>query len=624
MQRMPPPTRAEAGTTVSDAPATTSGADTGNHDGSESSPVPVPTGTRSVTAPQRAAAQDARPPRKRPMRGRHTARAPQAVGKVQPAPHRAEERSRLPEPQRQQSAQADGPQPIAATPLDSASPTSRKREQMHPRMTREEMLRLAGEIALTAWHESTDTGYSGRRYFVRVLAASDPAVAERLVEEAPPDERVRTRLSMLEGMLQELPPADAERALARLLTETAPERTLPLLRAGQKEIAASTLVAVLTRNARVHAALHPAAARGLLDRALVAIRWWPLRPSALGDLGTIAATAKEIGDARIVELVSEVQRFWPAHLAQTLREAPDAGRAVLWSASKWAAVDPDQAFRMLETAPTGTWRDVIGPMTLAAGIAGVDPARAFAVFQAHRPEAGKGEPDAWGYYVRRAIIPLARHDTPAAESLACAIPNPADRAEALAALSTIVPVDRAEPLHRTALEAALQTPGNGAAHAAARVAELMPVGPDRRNVCNAALQSLPEREGARAPDPGSLAHIAYALAPVDAKAAKAVLEDALRIAEESGDAEFQTVVVLAFTPVDPARAVALARRIPAGRSLEPLEALRKIAAYLAAPDDVRATVPFWRWATLPQWNPGADWGAWLDPGRPVNEYSRFP
>jgi hypothetical protein len=65
-------------------------------------------------------------------------------------------------------------------------------------------------------------------------------------------------------------------------------------------------------------------------------------------------------------------------------------------------------------------------------------------------------------------------------------------------------------------------------------------------------------------------------------------------------------IALAMAPVDSERAIELARQIPAGGAR--LDALRKLAQYLAVPPSVRRTIPLDRWAASDTWTPGTPSG----------------
>lgn len=464
-------------------------------------------------------------------------------------------------------------------------------------LTREEELRLAADICVEAWEEERQAGRSGEP-FLGPLAKADPERAQALVDAAPADQQEGLRQRLLQALGQENPPQASE-LLAR---EKVDPRDL------------------LTA-ARELARADKGGATALLDRAVEVLRKRPVTPDTAAGLASAACVAREMGDARVPELVAEVERMGPEVLRQSTAQNRPERRDDWWWGCRYVTqslglADIDAALRLVAQVPVESDRERIAAYVIhysvRDGILRQDPARALALLDAHRPGPSVynlGE-HMWCRAMRRAALALAAGDPDRAAAAARQIPDAGTRAGTLTELAEIVPTAQAASLRREAIEfARAADPLQGSA-IAARVAQLLPHGPRRREACALALEQCTTPGGEDDPY-DAIPHVAFALAPMDREGARALLEDAEAIRRRGTEAPRQrAVIAAAFAAVDPVCAVEVARTIPDAGPRSRSTALLRIAQYLVADPAVRAGFPFQEWAVYGTWIPGEREDEW--------------
>ena len=446
------------------------------------------------------------------------------------------------------------------------------------RLTAEQERCLAADICATAWAESRGTRYPFSHRFLGILARADLSRADELAEDLPPG-------PARDAITAELLRTDPDAGLARVhLNGVAPH--------------------LAARAARSLAARNPAAARVLLDRVIAAAQQAP-PGSSFAAKTYAAALAKDLGDGRAADLVEEaLQHPPPAPPLAGPWSIPRASRVAM-SLSSLAQVDREAALRVVEQMLPPPERQYARE-SLATYVARGDPEGALQVLgEAPGQTDSFVEKQCWSLAALKVVVPLARRAAAKAEDLARRVPMPNHRSEALALAARALPAPAAAAARQEALDAAAQA---GSVEAPARiltVAELMPPGPERVRLCAQALDLGSQRpEGVPLP---LTIRAAFLLAPSAPETARAMLEDVLAVCPEcegpagpwdlfphpwgsTAPKDLRSSLAAAFAAVDPARAVEVARTIPADRPEQRFNALCKIAEYLLLPPDERLIV----------------------------------
>src|SRR5690606_8057654 len=216
-----------------------------------------------------------------------------------------------------------------------------------------------------------------------------------------------------------------------------------------------------------------------------------------------------------------------------------------------------------------------------------------------------------GQAERTVAMELAKTDSVAALQMAHAIPEARFRAQALASVAAKLPPERGSAVFREAFGAAAAD--NFSLGTMARIAALAYNADPALG--HELFQQIQERASNRReylPDveTGARAAAAFYLAREDAAAARLLLAtESCRLRALGANGAWDlTKIAQAMAAVDAGRALEIARSIPAtGETVNArFDALRKIAQYLLAAQDVRATMPFDRWGASDTWTPGQD------------------
>jgi hypothetical protein len=486
--------------------------------------------------------------------------------------------------------------PGAAPPLLTLSPMPL------PELGKAGDVELAAALAEEALRDPASQGYYARNWLPVSFAAYAPERAKAMAEKYRAgsasfiDSVVRSRSASIDN------PSPQQMA----------EWTLPKLAAIADVHAriTTTLSAV-----RAMAAAHPAAAKQLYRQARTdsdeylktdGVLW--RRAYLYTDLAAASALLGEMEQARrdvnaalevtdamtkpdeadgfraaIAESLAEKGNSFLAELVLARTGAKQRGRAYLRTISASAHLSPAAAQRLLERAESigafdGAGDDYQRSMAqrhLAAGLAAREPERALALARKIRERSQRG----------RALA-----------AVAAKLPKPRAAAvyrEAATALSGNR--DAAEVLGHAAREALSTDPALGRellAKARESAEEYRRTSPDYTE----------NYEGMV-----SWAFYAARAAPV---ASRMALEKEWAMAQGNPDVNRSpwrlSRIALAMAPVNAERATELARKMPAGGAR--LDALRKLAQYLAAPPAIRRTIPLDRWAAGDTWTPGTPTG----------------
>jgi hypothetical protein len=208
---------------------------------------------------------------------------------------------------------------------------------------------------------------------------------------------------------------------------------------------------------------------------------------------------------------------------------------------------------------------------------------------------------------------LAAREPEAALALARKIGERSQRGKALAAAAAKLPKLQAAVVYREAA-AALAGQYEAAEILGRAGREAMAVDPSLGRELLAKARESAEEMKRMSPDNSqsyeSVVSWAYYTAQASPVASRMALEREWSVAQGDPDVSRNprrlARIALAMAPVDSGRAVELARKIPAGGSR--LDALRKLAQYLAAPPAIRRTIPLDRWAASDTWTPGTPTG----------------
>ena len=212
-------------------------------------------------------------------------------------------------------------------------------------------------------------------------------------------------------------------------------------------------------------------------------------------------------------------------------------------------------------------------------------------------------PEMWGVAQRDVAVSLAKTDAAAALQLARGVSAAEVRAQALVRVAPFSPQDERAEVFREAFNAANQS------GLQARIAALT------FQTDPALGRELFEEVKERAPKIGdewgyaigARAAIAFYISRADPVGARAMLEEEYALRREKGGGDQGLgKVARAMVAVDAERAVEIARSMPVGSDSTQAETIRKIAQYLLASDEVRATMPFDRWGASDTWTPGED------------------
>lgn len=207
---------------------------------------------------------------------------------------------------------------------------------------------------------------------------------------------------------------------------------------------------------------------------------------------------------------------------------------------------------------------------------------------------------------------LATREPDAALALARKIGERSERGKALSAVAAKLPKARAAEVYREA--AASVTGQSDAWEILARAGrDAMAVDPALGSGLLAKARDYAEAMRRTLPDYAEkyrgIVSWAFYAAQVTPVASRMALEQAWTAQEDSDvrrNSERLTRIALAMAPVDTERAIELARKMPAGGAR--LDALRKLAQYLAAPPVIRRTIPLNRWSASDTWTPGTPAG----------------
>ncbi|MBI3947981.1 MAG: RNA polymerase sigma factor [Armatimonadetes bacterium] len=468
--------------------------------------------------------------------------------------------------------------------------------------TREAERRLAAAVLEELWRDPDAADYDCRLYLPRAMAMLDPRRAEEWVAGLPVREQTAARVQGLGGMLT----SDPDAALDQILRD--PDGVIARAAAGEASDGdfASVLIPALYRLAQRDPAQVPA----LLDRAEAAIR-------GKGRYAEIALAmcAREVGDPRAPRLAKDLAREHLEYYRKQLRDQPppNPDAWVLTASQRLANLDTDMALELAGTIQ-GAYVKRLGPVVIAPGAAQRDLVRAVALLDSSPPGPEGPSVFSWSFQAREVARLLARQDPAAALALAHRLPDASCRAMTLARVAAALPPDEAARVRREAVETARRT----GARIAARVAELLPPGPERRRACLLALDMAQAGRDGRDDAPTQLqgplavsnpnystqvaARVAWCLAPEDPETARLLLEDALSICgEDAQGARVRIWIALAFCAVDPGRAVEVARSIPGEYREARRDALHRIAQLLATPPAQRREAPFSLRAFLPTW-----------------------
>ncbi len=445
--------------------------------------------------------------------------------------------------------------------------------------------RLLAEALLVAWKEvPTGVRNWSRSHLLMPLAAVAPDEAVRLYEALPAAERVLPEAGMFAGMLV----SDPARALAWAKQGGLSFRTL-------------------ARGIRWLAGRDPAKARDLFAILVAQSRAAPPEQKDSFTPAAIAAAARIVGDPQAADLAAQAREAAMAAAPDlTAGNADERWYSVAWS---MALFDAAGARGMLvQIADEGKRRE--RSFLTVPQLARTSPADGLAVLETYRPKSGDAA--AWFHWSRAArdvVAALAARDPVAATALARRLPKSQDVADMLALIARSAPPEKAAALCREALECARQVDQNPAA-AMAAVAEAMPPGSEQRAACVAAL-SLTGGDDIQAI--ATFAHVGYVLSASDPKLAAALLEDALANIRRQylvigGDSQGRQSVPLitALAAADPARALAVARRLPEDEYGTSYRALSAVAQAVALLPQERARLHWQDWLIGTDWVVGEE------------------
>jgi hypothetical protein len=208
---------------------------------------------------------------------------------------------------------------------------------------------------------------------------------------------------------------------------------------------------------------------------------------------------------------------------------------------------------------------------------------------------------------------LAAREPERALTLARKIPERSQRGRALAAVAAKLPKPQAGAIYR---EAATALAGNReAAEILGRAGrDALTINPALgRELLTKARESAEEHKRVspeHSENYEGMVSWAFYAAQATPVASRMALEKEWAVAQGDPDVSRSpwrlSRIALAMAPVDTNRAIELARQIPAGGAR--LDALRKLAQYLAAPPSIRRTIPLDRWAAGDTWTPGTPMG----------------
>jgi hypothetical protein len=232
-------------------------------------------------------------------------------------------------------------------------------------------------------------------------------------------------------------------------------------------------------------------------------------------------------------------------------------------------------------------------------LASYDVAAADRVFSAMRPSSEETAAHYYAVAAKRLIDVLGPHDPARALAIAEAVTLAEERPIALAMAARFQPAAQAAPLFQEAQQQAAGEAGKLAWIAALGMEVDPALGAELFATAHDAQAAATKQTGSFDPQ------FAFYYSRVDPAEARAMMEAEFsrRRNSASADRPFRLVPpVLAMAAVDVDRALEMARAIPS------LDAQRKIAQYVLAPDSVRRTLAFNRWCASDTWIPGTPTG----------------
>jgi hypothetical protein len=232
-------------------------------------------------------------------------------------------------------------------------------------------------------------------------------------------------------------------------------------------------------------------------------------------------------------------------------------------------------------------------------LASYDVAAADRVFSAMRPSSEETAAHYYAVAAKRLIDALGPQDPARALAIAETITLPAERPTALAMAARFQPAAQAAPLFREAQQGAAGNAGALAWIAALGMAVDPALGTELFATAHDAQTAATKQTGSFDP------RFAFYYSRIDPAETRVTMESefARRRSATAEEGPFVlTPPILAMAAVDVDRALEMAR------SIALLDAQRKIAQYVLAPDSVRRTLAFNRWNASDTWIPGTPTG----------------